>query len=169
MTVQATSALTRMKTASKAWADTMGVPVIWADQDGMRPASPYATLRLSSLERVHEDAVQSPDTTGHAHISGSREAVLTVQVYGTRALELANRLSLSAHMPQPAMDDLGVCIVDVRQFSDVSKLITDSIEPRVVLDVVLRASSDVTDTVGLVEHVESTSTVGDVAGTLTIN
>lgn len=169
MTATAQSALSRMRSAASKWAASTGIRVVWADQDGPRPASPFLTLRLSGLESVHEDALQPPDTAGHAHIAGSREAVLTVQVYGSNAIAQASRLALSAHLPQPDLDSLGVCIVSVEQLGDVSALMDDAIEPRAVLDVVLRASSDIEDVTGLIESVTVTSELNAVARTLNIN
>lgn len=141
----------------------IGGTVIWADQNGPRPALPYATLRLSSIQRVGTAHYADPDTNGIQTVVATRESTLQVQRFGPEsvgALEtFADKLALQTNLDKFSVQK--IALFDVSSVTDVAQLLNGlATEPRASVELSLRWASDQTDDVGLIDSVSVNGQVG---------
>lgn len=59
-----------------------GITVIKAEQNIVKPATPYLTFRIASIVQVGEDYISEPNSSGKATISGTRDFIIQVQGFG---------------------------------------------------------------------------------------
>lgn len=134
--------------------------VIWADQNAPRPALPYWTLRLSSRRSIGwDDYGQGVDTLGTETIGGVREETLEVQCLGADAFDkvCAVRDALAKRTVQAAWYATGLAIFDRGNVLNVPyKMDNEQLEPRGVMDLILRYAVITTDVVGAIETVNTT-------------
>lgn len=68
------------------------VPIIWANQDGARPAGLYVTLRFDGIVRRAPAQVGMQDAVGIRAVSAHRSGNLELQAFGTGAYDLLDVL-----------------------------------------------------------------------------
>lgn len=79
------------------------VPVIWANQDGPRPAGLYATLRLDGVAHRTPLIVGMQDDAGVRINSAHRTGTIEVQAFGSGAFDLLDTVG-QLLMQQDAID-----------------------------------------------------------------
>jgi hypothetical protein len=141
----------------------MGGTVIWADQNGPRPALPYATLRLSVIPRIGTPHYSNPDNNGLQTVLAVRESIVQVQRFGTDSVAavetFADKLALTTNLDKFSLQK--IALFDVSSVTDVAQLLNGlATEPRASVDFSIRWVSDQTDNVGLIETVNSNGTIG---------
>lgn len=141
----------------------MGGTVIWADQNGPRPQLPYATLRLSSVQRVGTAHYADPDANGIQTVIATRESILQVQRFGPESVSavetFADKLALQTNLDTFSLQK--IALFDVSAVTDVAQLLNGlATEPRASVELSIRWVSDQTDDVGLIETVGVSGTIG---------
>lgn len=134
--------------------------VIFANQDGKRPAKPWATINVVSSSRPGMAAITDPDATGEARIEQTENLTVGVNVYGPSAESILNSLRDDFERPsaQSRLRELGFAFVRVAaDVQDVSEVVGAGYEQRATLDVEMRALRSFVDDVGLIEKVELTA------------
>lgn len=136
----------------------LGLELILMDQNGPRPALPYAAYKVKSPQTVKEDHYSDVSNAGIQIVSGDREAVVSVQTYGPLALEtlhvLMNRLRLTTVMDQFRGRDLTA--FKTSPVMDISTLRDTEIERRANIDIWIRYRSVQNDDVGIIEQADVT-------------
>lgn len=142
--------------------------VIMADQDGPRPAKPFATVRLSAVlplgayDGVYTSMVAgTPDPREEVlvTVAGHREIVVSIQVFtattqgSASALVLANKLKSAASLPsqQAVFDAAGASLFEVGQVRDLSAVFRTANEGRAQVDARLYATESLTETTTFIE------------------
>lgn len=144
-----------------AWAAAATVrPVIWANQNGPQPASPYVTLQVTAAPQ-EGDAEVFDGVSGAGLVDIRLTRLWTVQVacFGAGAVGELQELLKALHKitVQQALRAAGTCYVRVLSGpTDVPEVTGTTWQPRAVMDVQFRAAEDYTDDVGLIERVRFT-------------
>lgn len=145
--------------------------IIWADQSAPRPALPYISLKLGVITPVGESHYSDVDANGIQTVSAVREAVLNVQRFGTDSV--SGLETFSDNLKKNTVLDLfskqKISAFNVSDVTDISTLQNGiAIEPRASVDVSVRWTRQITDTVGIIQTVISntTSRVGDIGYTI---
>ena len=139
-----------------ALANCPGCSVVFLNENAPRPAQPYATLFLNSLNQVGEDYTPRADSHGFVDVVGDREFTLQIQTYGSDCITRLENLRSSLQM-QTVLDGLRVNgIVFIHHFgiNDTTELLDSRFEKRAAMDVIFRMGQDYPDNLGLIESVE---------------
>lgn len=154
-------AQTDIESAVMVWVNSLslGVSIVWLDQNFPRPAVPYVGLRVAELRNIHHDFIGNPDDTGDASVNGDREIVLHVETFGDTAFDLANtiRRSLEKYSVNFSLQCDGLSFKDSDNLIDLSELLDNKIEKRYRLNLVFHARETQTDDVGIIETVRAQS------------
>lgn len=155
-----------LKTALYAWASSNTpalTPVIYYNQDGVRPAKPYITLFLRDFVQIGWDYVPKPDALGDADIIGNREFTLQIESYGANAMQVLENLRSSLQNPN-VLDTLRANnIVFVNQFpiNDTTVLLDTQYEERATMDILFRIAQTIEPNLGVIEIVEIEETLSN--------
>lgn len=164
--------------ALRSWALVAGVPVIWGQQDGERPAAPYISLLMTSVAEVgHDwlDVIDNPAPSAGAEIlhraRGQRRGVLSVQCFAgpatgdsspTRLLE-AMRSAVRLPSVADALNIAGVAALGFGGVLTLGGAVGGHFEPRAAMEVYLSLTSEVSETSTYIQHVQITDQItGDV-------
>lgn len=142
-----------------------GGRAILADQNGPRPALPFATVKITATPTFSDPNVSPPDDYGDAIITFDHTAMVSVQVYGGDAAGLAERLfrSLGRETVREALRAAGLAFADwLTPVNDTTQVVATENEPRFGFDARFVYSAEITDQVGVIEHVEATATLDGV-------
>ncbi|MEZ7780464.1 hypothetical protein O4A46_01495 [Cupriavidus gilardii] len=135
-------------------------PVIFANENGPRPAKPYIALRVNPASRlpVHRGPV---DDAGVQPVSAHRSAQVELQCFGTGCMDALDVLGQRLHM-QAALDraeQLDLAVTAVGQLRQVPVLRdATTYEPRAVLELTIDYTTTLADDVGVIETVNITGT-----------
>jgi hypothetical protein len=131
-------------------------PLILADQNGPRPAKPFAALAVRSTPGQPMTYQYDPDETGSAEIVQHREVVVELQTFGANAFEFAQMVGLKLLFPSHVMraEALGLGVSRINNVLRVPELLNQSqYEERGVLEFTIYDSLAGNDDVGLIENV----------------
>lgn len=111
--------------------------VIWADQDGPRPARPYATLRLitGAVKLGGQDNLRVNES-GVFYLNGPREITVSINVMGVSALDILTTARDSLDDPS-VIDDLeadGIAIIEDGSPQNITELLETGFEERAQMD-----------------------------------
>lgn len=145
----------------------VGCTVSWADQDNRTNiAKPYYSLAVSPSRAIGGDEHSSVDASGILTVTGSRELNITITRIGQKGEHPLHVLSaVRDAMRKPsfgwAMQKAGISLAMAYQCLNMSKQIqVGEIEPRGVLECVIRYHSSIADNVGVIERVHVTGDIG---------
>lgn len=149
--------LTVLSKAMQDWAETQlaGAKVIWADQGGIAPAHPYATLKIiSGPDRIGLDESRVTESGTLQHI-GHRRLTLSINTYGPGAMTMASKLldSLAFHVVRDAFAAFNLVPQDTTAVRDITTQLDRVVERRANLEVIFAATSVSTETIDLIEKV----------------
>lgn len=151
-----------------ALANCTGCSVVFLNENAPRPAQPYATLFLSSLNQVGEDYTPMADSNGLVGMVGDREFTLQIQAYGGDCITRLENLRSSLQM-QTVLDGLranGIVFVHHFGINDTTELLDSRFEKRAAMDVLFRMGQDYQDNLGLIESVEIEEVYQDAGGSV---
>lgn len=151
-----------------ALANCPGCSVIFLNENAPRPAQPYVTLFLSTLNQIGEDYTPGPDTNGLVDMVGDREFTLQIQTYGGDCITRLENLRSSLQM-QSVLDTLranGIVFVHHFPINDTTELLDSRFEKRGAMDVLFRIGQDYADNLGLIETVEVEEVYQDASGSV---
>lgn len=140
---------------------------IWEDQNGTRPALPYATLKVKSIRYVNQDYNESPDDDGDMRTLGDREFTLSINYYAQKTddtIEILQRVvdRIRTLSVSDKFNAKGFSAFDTSAVNDVSFLMDSvKIEQRATVDVFIRYKSRLTDNVGLIDTADITGSDND--------
>jgi hypothetical protein len=159
-----------IKTSLYSWAtaNSGGASVIFLNENAPRPAQPYVTLFLSSLNQIGEDYTPESDVNGLVDMVGDREFTLQIQTYGGDCITRLENLRSSLQM-QTVLDTLranGIVFVNHFGINDLTELLDSRFEKRGAMDVLFRIGQNYTDNLGLVETIEVEEIYQDAGGTV---
>jgi hypothetical protein len=130
--------------------------LILSDQNGTRPAKPYATISVRTVTPARPQQ-SIPDATGAIDISQQQLNNIEIQFFGDNSVELANNLSLKLRFPSTSVlaDTLNVGIGRVNQVLRVPELLNASqFEERAILEFTAYDVLSGIDQTDLIEKVE---------------
>lgn len=140
-------------------------PVIFANQDGGQPETPYVTLQVIAGAREGMPYIGCPDANGTATIEQGQLLSVSVNVYGEGATGLVQTLrnSLERITVQQLLRASGLAFVRVLSGpQDLPEITGTTYQKRAQMDVQFRAGVAFDDDVGLIETVEfDGETVGE--------
>lgn len=159
-----------IKTNLYSWAlaNCPGCSVIFLNENAPRPAQPYVTLFLSSLNQIGEDYTPESDISGMVDMVGDREFTLQIQTYGGDCITRLENLR-SSLQKQTILDTLranGIVFVNHFGINDLTELLDSRFEKRGAMDVLFRIGQNYTDNLGLVETIEVEEIYQDAGGTV---
>lgn len=159
-----------IKTNLYSWvtANSGGASVIFLNENAPRPAQPYVTLFLSSLNQIGEDYTPKSDVNGLVDMVGDREFTLQIQTYGGDCITRLENLRSSLQM-QTVLDTLranGIVFVNHFGINDLTELLDSRFEKRGAMDILFRIGQSYTDNLGLVETIEVEEIYQDAGGTV---
>lgn len=157
---------TALETAVRAWLVLAGVlggipnadrAVIFADEDGTRPAQPYLVVKLTVPSTTVGDDESWADAaaTPQHHVRGNRFATVSVHAYGATAYDWLDRAGLRLRAPtvKAANTTAGIAVQAIGGIRDLSALRDQATERRWHQDfrVDYVRQTGVSETEGLVE------------------
>lgn len=150
-------------------ADKTGLVTIWANANAPRPPRPYATVQLTSNNRLAQAHVGALDTvTGEAQVTGQRELTMSVQVYESTdnpdprsAYNTVTSLRDALDLPstRETFRSGGFAFRAVEMLQDTTALLDDHWQPRATFDMRLGAAVQQSDDLGIIETIAGTATV----------
>lgn len=157
-----------IKTNLYSWAlaNCPGCSVIFLNENAPRPAQPYVTLFLTSLNQIGEDYTPESDINGMVDMVGDREFTLQIQTYGGDCITRLEDLR-SSLQKQTILDTLranGIVFVNHFGINDLTELLDSRFEKRGAMDVLFRIGQNYTDNLGLVETIEVEEIYQDAGG-----
>lgn len=132
--------------------------LIWANQDGPRPALPYATVLLTASNAIGYATVRGVDDNGVQQLSGQREDSVTVDFFGPGAYDAAARLrdALATTAIRYPLNRAGMALFGSPDTTDITQLLGNvEHEERAQLLFGVRYASRVDDNVGLIETINT--------------
>lgn len=150
-----------VQTALYDWAADVlaNVPVIWANQNGPRPARPYVALRVTAITPTGHDGYTEIDGEGDRELYGHRDLSIDAQAFSAPGVNLAPtylsalRLSLGRQCVKDAFEAAGIAIVDALPLLDLSLLRNPEFEGRAQMPFRFRIVEAMEDTPGWVDAV----------------
>ena len=131
-------------------------PVILADQNGSRPAKPYATLAVTGADTSGGSTIELPvNAAGIVAISEHQRLNVEVQCFGVGSFALAQAAGLRLRFPSHVLraEQLNIGVSLVRRALRVPELLNQSqYEERGILEFTAYMVLAGTDDVGLIEH-----------------
>lgn len=139
------------------------VPLVFADENGPRPAKPYATVATRWASRARENYGRVDDN-GIRLTESHRDVSVEVHGYGVgifEALDLMSQMLDTEDIIQATVTK-NIAFWDIGQVNRLPMLRdASSYEPHAVIEISARYVLGVTEDVGFIEHVEATlDTVG---------
>jgi len=139
------------------------LPLVFADENGPRPAKPYATVATRWARRPRENYAEVDDQ-GFRDTSSHRDAVVEIHGYGVGIFEALDLLSqyLDTEDILQATVSRNIAFWAIGQINRLPVLRdTNTYEPHAVMEISARYVVTVSEEVGFIEHVEaSLDTVG---------
>ncbi len=134
-------------------AELTGLRCIWSHQKAPKPSSPFASLRLSPERTLGTDIRGRPDGSGILDVVEQKEATLSVNAYGSGAIDKCNMLWLS--LQRPTIVDrcfvAGIAVVRAEAVQDLTALLDGrGWEERASIDLVVTYSRSTTDEPGYI-------------------
>lgn len=160
--------LTTIKSAIQSWAETAtGITTIFANQDGPKRDNPYATILVSPVNFVGQDEIQTTDSNGDADFKGNREFTVSLQVFGTDAMQYITNVLESLERPpgREALATSGLVFVDRLSVNDLSTTLDTRYEERAGCDLRFRTASIHSDNVGYIGNVNLSEQYNNPDGT----
>ena len=161
--------------------------IIWANQNSPRPSDNYITLLIGSFIRIGQDEIGEPDDTetpgaigGATIIKGNREFTLSVQAFGSGALQELINIQSKLEMPTIRTEFAagnGIAIIRADAVNDLTGLMEADYEERANLDVKCRIASPfdtvaeaiATENEGVIETVDINEEIEDMMNVKTID
>lgn len=144
-----------IKTALHTWAvSVVAVETIFANQNGNKPENPYCTLLVQPVQFLGHDEY-SIDTLGEITYIGQREISVSVQYFGTGAMQNAIDLSesLETFTAREGLQADGLVFVDrASAVNDLSEVEDTGFEERAGVDLLFRTCSERSQSGGLIEN-----------------
>lgn len=128
---------------------------IWAFQNGERPKKPYVSFNATTHSGgpIHYLGV---DAQGMANYAEHRTIAVEMNVYGVDAVETAQRIAMlmRSHLNVAKADALGLGLGQFQQVRRIPQLLQGSqYEERAILEFTAFVVGQVSEDVGLIEHV----------------
>lgn len=135
--------------------------IIWADQDGHQPDSPYITLKLISGPQYigEKDKLTYDYSNNKYEASGTRTLTLSVNMYGQSAITVLSKLDASLSLPEVREYFRGneMSPYDNTGVNNLSESLETVFEERANLDVMFYVVSKIKSTVKTIDTVEAPS------------
>lgn len=145
-----------LQTVLLQWANSAGVPVIWANQNAPQPGGSYVTLQLLAFRDSGSSLRSGPDENGIATVRLDRTFTLSIMTIGEDALDILThlRLSLEKETVLDVLRSEGLAFIQVLSApQDLSETFGSRIIERYGMDIEFRYAHTVTDDVGIIETV----------------
>jgi len=166
-----------IETAIAYWARTgSGLPtgkVIWAKQNGPRPANPYIALSILAIQRTGHDHVNVEDNPSPAsgaeiihYVRGPRKITVTMQCFSNTALGISGSAQIldsvmsAVKLPsvQDALRTAGVGVASFDPIQPLGSAMNSAVfEPRALLTARCFIASEISETGTYIETVEATN------------
>ena len=156
-----------IRSALWSWADgntPNECTVVFANQDGSRPALPFVTLMVNVMDNSDWPRQSSVSNEGIITITQDRDITASINAFGPNAWDIADGLRRSLDKITVgwdlARDDL-IYVQPLTGINDLSAVVGSGYEQRAQMDIMFRAAAVDTDDVGLIENVEGSGDLGD--------
>jgi hypothetical protein len=160
-----TTTFTEQRAALYDWVSSV-VPItfIWIPSNSPQPAVPFGTIQMKPTAEIGHDHHSAPDDSGVETITGDREYMFEVQVYGNLSptaedqaysWALALQTSLQKRSILDELAQFGIAYVDAEPITDLGDIGRNKWEARALLEVRFRIGHVETDTVGVIETSEA--------------
>lgn len=137
-------------------------PIVWADQSAPSDDSAYVALKVSPVQRIGGAVIDAPDVFGIANIYSDVERTLSVTMYGADSVETLS--ALVGNLRKPSVIDsflaAGYAFIDVAAPVVDTSSSLDGVKTEIsaTVDLRIRNKETLTDTVGVIEETNITST-----------
>lgn len=157
-----------------------GSRIVYGRQNAPRPARPYITIIVNTVNDSENSSVGDPDDEGIAEIVSDRRVNASISAYGSGSINIINNLRLSLEKVRVQESLRGAKLSFIRVaggFDDTSEVVGSEMEERGQMDVEFRCAGIVEDNLGLIEQVDvvgifedaRTGEYGELNRTVTIN
>lgn len=142
-----------------------GVKSIWDYQNNPKPPNPYISLRLSPERSIGTEVRRKKDASGVLDVIGRKEATLSINSFGTGAIDKCNQLWLS--LKRPTIVDrcfiVGIAFTRAEEVQDLTALLDGrSWEERANLDLIVTYSRSMIDEPGYIDTVIVNGELGNI-------
>lgn len=148
-----------IKLAMKKWLNQeLGFTWVFEEQAQPKtPARPYGTIRYNDSGRIgFDDYKGAVNAAGIITIKGIRSGIVSLNIYGTDALEkmeLTRDSMFKEGTHSLLWDTYGISLMSVDNIQNLTGLLETDFEERAQMDVMINYAREITDNVGLIEHV----------------
>lgn len=145
------------------WAESTGVPAIWADQAAPKRSKPFVRLKISPMSTPAFQEIRRTATPGELHHCTMKEFSVSAQIFsnitnqgGFQHMELADQLVDQLHKVsiQALFRSAGCSIIDTSPVIDLTDLLDTGYEPKAAFDTRFYVSSNETEVVDYIESAE---------------
>lgn len=146
--------------------------VIFADQNSPRPDYPYAVIRIGSMIKIGFDELRDwgEDTHYIGTFGGQRRATVTVDYFGSDPVEEITKAhnALEKQSIKELFIAAEIATLDRFGITNLTAMLETLFEPRASFDFYIGFADNYEDDIGVIEHVELTSTYETEQGELII-
>lgn len=132
--------------------------IIWADQSGTQPKSPFITLKIISgpTEVGSTDDLIYDEENETVKIDGLRSITVSIQAFGGKSNEILAQLQASLQFPNvnDYFRSKGLSAYDNSSISDISTPLDTIFEKRSTMDVLFYVPFEFETTIETIEEVE---------------
>jgi hypothetical protein len=138
-----------------------GCPIIWANENGTRPALPYVTLQVRTVRKPGMPYSSKASATGVQTVSYIEDIDVSIQSYGDASddflLNLKNSLQKDTVLQALYANKVG--LRNIGDITEIPIILDETAENRYLFEVSFTIGQEITDTVGFISTVEIEDTI----------
>ena len=117
-------------------------PVIWFNQDGVKPDLPFMTMNKQSLIKLGHSYTSAPNSSGYIKIIDCCELTINFQAFGENSY--GRLMEIKSITSNPISQDVllgnGISIVNNLPIQNITQLVDNNFEERASTDLIFRFS-----------------------------
>ncbi len=136
--------------------DNVSVPVIFFDENGVRPNLPYVTINITSYNMIGQRYLESPDNNGDRNIKYTEDFTVAINSFGRGSQDELQKLkdSLQKEIVLQSLKDACIAVRNESTITDISVLVDSTIEKRFFYEIFLSFGKSIEENVGYIEDYE---------------
>lgn len=145
--------------------------IVYEEQNKQRPVGNYISYKIITLPAKRGFDSQAHVSGDTFKLTGHRTMSLSVKTYGVDAPQMAIDLhsSLELESVRNIFKQYNFCVWGYGTPRDISALLETGFESRGVIDIMLAANAEMTETLGYIDSANTEGTLTDVDGSIIVS
>ncbi len=143
---------------------TIGIPIIWSNQNGPRPTPPFISLHIITYNKIGQVAKSMANDEGEITLHWGEDIPLSIQGFGEASREELETLrrSLDLESILLSLQEAGIAVKDGDvSVRDISESLDTDRERRWIFEPTFGIGQEAVDTVGYIEDIDITKEVNN--------